>query len=406
MKIFPSKFTFFFIVASFLILSILLSTNIIAKAGYSDNLYGNDFTVFYAASKNLCNFGDPYNHPIAIKTPYLYLPLFAFLLIPLAILPLPLAATIWYWLNILFSLSVIFISSKLVSSDLNKQIIISSLLLIALARLILDNLLWGQVNILVTLLILFWILAKKKNLAWWGELALATAIAIKITPALLAFYLVLKRRWRDLIHLIICFLILTSISLIPLGNQSKPLLIGWFKRTILNAEGFNWAYAGNQSLRGAIERLFTSTNTESSYYPNVNYFDLSKNQTSLIFLVLAISLLSYYSYKILKQKQEIIIAEIAACCSLMLLLSNLSWKAHFILLTIPLAILGEKTFSQSKLDRTFSIIGLLVFFLLTSLTIQPIVGSQLHQWFETHSYYCVSTIMLFFLSLRVSSNME
>lgn len=402
MKNFLPKFLLIFITSSFLLLSILLSTNIIAKAGYNDNQYGNDFTVFYAASKNLYNFGDPYNHSIAAKTPYLYLPLFAFLLTPLAILPLPLAATIWYWLNILFSLSVIFISSKLASSDFNKQIAISILLLISLARLILDNLLWGQVNILVILLILLWLLAKKKNLAWWGELALATAIAIKITPALLAFYLLLKRRWQDLFQLTICFLTLNIISLIPLGNQSKPLLIGWFKRTILNGEGFNWAYAGNQSLRGAIERLFTNTNTEASYYPNVNYFDLSKSQTSLIFLVLAISLLSYYSYKVLKQKQEIIMAEVAACCSLMLLLSNLSWKAHFILLAIPLAVLGEKIFSQSKLEKTFSIVGLLVFFLLTSLTIQPIVGSQLHQWFETHSYYCVNTIIVFFLSLRTT----
>lgn len=406
MKNFPSKFTFFFIVASFLILSILLNTNIVAKAGYTDNQYGNDFTVFYAASRNLYNFGDPYNHPIATNTPYLYLPLFAFLLIPLALLPLPIAATIWYWLNILFSLSVIFISSKLVSSDLNKQIIISSLLLISLARLILDNLFWGQVNILVTLLVLLWILAKKKNLAWWGELALATAIAIKITPALLGFYLVLKHRWKDLLHLTICFLTLTAISLIPLGSQSKALLIGWFKRTILNGEGFNWAYAGNQSLRGAIERFFTSTNTESSYYPNVNYFDLSKSQTSFIFLFLAISLLSYYSYKILQQKQGIIVTEIAACCCLMLMLSNLSWKAHFILLVIPLAVLGEKIFSRSKIDRTLSLIGLLVFFLLTSLTLQAIIGSQLHQWFETHSYYCLSTSIIFFLSLRESSKIQ
>jgi hypothetical protein len=90
----------------------------------------------------------------------------------------------------------------------------------------------------------------------------------------------------------------------------------------------------------------------------------------------------------------------------MLLLSNLSWKAHFILLAIPLAVLGEKIFSRSKLERTFSIIGLLAFFLLTSLTIQPIIGSQLHQWFETHSYYCVSTTIFFFLSLRTTSKIQ
>lgn len=398
MKNISQKYLLYLVIfgISFFTLAILLSSTAISRAGQTHTQYGNDFTVFYAAARNLCYFGDPYNHPIAAKTPYLYLPLFSLLLAPLGLIPLPIAATCWYWLNILFTVLLIAISSKIMSSDLSKQIHIAIFLLISISRLVIDNLLWGQVNILVALLIAIWLLAHQKNKAWWGELALAIAISIKITPALLGFYLLVKRRWLKLIRLSICFLTINTISLLPLGLKAKPLLIGWFRRTILNGEGFNWAYAGNQSLKGAVERLFTSTSTESLYYPTVNLLNFTSKQSQFLFLLLAISLISYYVYKILKKNTNPHIA-IAANCCLILLLSNLSWKAHFILLTIPLALLTKYSLYSVKPLSIISRMVLIIFFLLTIFTIQPILGAKLHEWFETHSYYSLIALIIFFV---------
>lgn len=390
----------------FLAFSILLSSLAISKAGQSNTQYGNDFTVFYSAAKNLYYYADPYNHPIAAKTPYLYLPLFSLLIVPLAIMPLTYAATVWYWLNILFTILLLVISTRLVSNKLSEQTPILIILFILLARLIIDNLLWGQVNILVALLISLWLLAQEKSYKWLGELALAIAISIKITPVLLGFYLLIKGRWQELKRLVISFLSITFISLIPLGSNALPLLKGWFNRTILNKEGFNWAYAGNQSLRGALERLASPTNTESSYYPKVNLVDLSSKEVQQIFLLLALFLVCYFSYKTIKQSNKLLVSQAAAICSLMLLLSNLSWKAHFIFLTLPLAILTKKSLYGQK---PFSLIigaTLILFFLITSLTTQPIIGPKLHQWFETHSYYCVITLVIFPLCLTTKDQQK
>ncbi len=381
---------------SFILLAIFLSPIAISKAGQTHTQYGNDFTVFYAAARNLYDFKDPYNHPIAAKTPYLYLPLFSLLLEPLAIMPLPMAATFWYWLNILFALLLIILCSRLISPDLSKQISIATILLILTTRLIIDNLLWGQVNILVALLIVIWASAHQKNKQWWGEIALAIAISIKVTPALLGFYLLVKRRWAELLRLSISFITLTLISLLPLVN-AKVLLIGWFKRTILNGEGFNWSYAGNQSLKGTIDRFFTLSNTESFYYPTVNLFNLSNKISQIIFLLSAIFLIGFYIYKVTKKNFNFMIAAIASNCCLMLLLSNLSWKAHFIILTIPLTTLITYSLYGAKPLSIISTITLVLFFSLTALTTQPIIGTVLHEWFETHSYYCLITLFIFFV---------
>lgn len=65
-----------------------------ARSGATPEAYGNDFTVFYAAARQVLPTGDPYDIAIRAATPYLYPPLFAQLLTPLAWSPLPVAAGI------------------------------------------------------------------------------------------------------------------------------------------------------------------------------------------------------------------------------------------------------------------------------------------------------------------------
>lgn len=408
MKQFFSKQTIILLLALaiFFILSLVLSTSIIAKAGTSSTQYGNDFTVFYAAAKNLIYFADPYNHPIAEKTPYLYLPLFSLIIMPLALLPLAKASAIWYWLNISFTLLFLCILTNVVSSKQKEKLPIIILLFLLTSRLILDNLLWGQVNILVTLLISLWFLAEQKSYKWLGNIALAIAISIKITPILLAFYIFLKGRFQKLIRLSICLFTLTIISLIPLGSKSPVLLKAWFSRTILNGEGFNWAYAGNQSLKGMLERFLSPSNTESIYYPKVNLLYFSSKEVGYIFLILALLIVFYYTYKVyqinkLTKSNTFLASEVSAICTLTLILSNLSWKAHFILLTLPLAVITKTALFSSKPISQVSKLTLVIFFLLTSLTTQPIVGAKLNEWFETHSYYSLFALLIFFLCLKI-----
>jgi alpha-1,2-mannosyltransferase len=378
-----------------------------ARAGTDIDRYGNDFTVFYAAARNLLLQGDPYNHALAAHTPYLYPPLFALLLAPIVLLSLPSAALLWCWLNIIAAFFLIVLTTRLIAPS--RPLLASALLAIMLARIILDNLFWGQVNIIVALLITGWLILRKESRHWWAAMLLAIAISIKITPALLIFYLVLKRRGAELARLALCLTAMTSISLLPLGRQAFPLLAGWFNRTILNGQGFNWAYAGNQSLRGAFLRALSASATEANYFPTANWLSLSPTTAQLIFAMAALALLIWLGAVIHKRAQypikEDFLYGAAAVCCLMLLLSNLSWKAHFIIMALPWAIMIKSTLDPNSSRRRINLLLLAGSLLLCGATIAPLIGARAHQWCEVHSCFCIAALVGFYavISTRAAS---
>src|SRR4030095_12947082 len=66
------------------------------RSGADPHHYENDFNVYYFASHEVIEGRDPYQNSLGEWTPYLYLPLLAELIIPLALMPLPAAAYFWF----------------------------------------------------------------------------------------------------------------------------------------------------------------------------------------------------------------------------------------------------------------------------------------------------------------------
>src|SRR5918999_785830 len=82
---------------TFLFIALLGSGILFARNSGSDpQKYSNDFNVYYFASTEVIEGRDPYQNSLGSWTPYLYPPLLAELLIPLALVPLPVAAFFWY----------------------------------------------------------------------------------------------------------------------------------------------------------------------------------------------------------------------------------------------------------------------------------------------------------------------
>src|SRR5687767_9835785 len=67
-----------------------------SRSGSNPNEYKNDFNVFYFASQEIIAGRTPYDNSLGAWTPYLYPPLLAELLVPIAWLPLPIAAYLWF----------------------------------------------------------------------------------------------------------------------------------------------------------------------------------------------------------------------------------------------------------------------------------------------------------------------
>src|SRR5678815_202233 len=66
------------------------------KSGSTPDAYSNDFNVYYHAASEVIAGHDPYQHSLGDWTPYIYPPLLAELMVPLALLPLPVAAYLWF----------------------------------------------------------------------------------------------------------------------------------------------------------------------------------------------------------------------------------------------------------------------------------------------------------------------
>src|SRR5215475_4522138 len=70
-----------------------------SKSGNNPEVYSNDFNVYYHAAREIIDGRDPYASSLSDWTPYIYPPLLAELLVPLALLPLSVAAYIWFLIN-------------------------------------------------------------------------------------------------------------------------------------------------------------------------------------------------------------------------------------------------------------------------------------------------------------------
>jgi len=167
-----------------------------ARSGTTPERYGNDFTVFYAAARQVWLTGNPYEIPIRAATPYLYPPLFAQLLTPLAWLSLPVAAFLWAVGNILAVGWLWRLVQPVLPATPDQNLPHAGWWLV-LGPVLLGNFLLGQVNLWIAALVTFALLADaQRQRAAAGGLALAAAVSVKISPVLLIPYFVGRRAWR------------------------------------------------------------------------------------------------------------------------------------------------------------------------------------------------------------------
>lgn len=223
-----------------------------------------DFSTYYAAALALRHNlrADIYSQAVIARAgalahvqvqpplPYTYPPLFAYLLIPLTVLPFRVAARVWMAVNVAIwlgcvallavelrrvlrpALSTLGPTQAVAESDLSgvaslwRRAVAEPSALVALAfsaTLCLpfapaqQTLLLGQINFLVLLpLALVPWLTRARHERGVG-VAIACAAMLKLTPGVLLLYLALRRRWEALIAAVVALVALTLVSLLLTG---------------------------------------------------------------------------------------------------------------------------------------------------------------------------------------------
>jgi hypothetical protein len=375
------------------------------RSGANPQEYKNDFNVYYFAAQEIAAGRTPYENSLGEWTPYLYPPLLAELLVPLAFLPLPMAAYLWFLINATALIAALRMSVKLALGNEPKtagasqdeksgknplaprrsqQIFACSMSLLILLRFVLDNFDYGQVNLLVTALavahLYFWRQDKKVLAA----VALAFAVGLKITPVLLVIFHIAKLRLKYAIACLGLIAALIMLSFLPFGSRAGQAFDQFFNRTVNNGQGFNLAYSGNQSLQGAVHRMLGRSEVENPSLPESR--------------AIAIGFLALAFIAAVVRKNELT-ASLPFYC-LIVLLSPLSWKQHFVILLLPITFLVSQSMRKAaELIRNLSPATLCLIFAVFNLTSPKIIGTAAAEWSDEHSLVFAGALTLFIVLL-------
>jgi alpha-1,2-mannosyltransferase len=368
-----------------------------ARAGTSTSVYGNDFTVFYAAAANVRATLDPYHHPLAERWPYLYPPLFAQLLAPLTCASLPAAAFLWTAGNLLASALTMRQAERIVFADSTASVAarrtFRAAFAVAFAPLALGNALLGQVNVWIALLIATALDHDARARPRTAGLALALAISVKLTPATLLAYAAARRSWRFAFWTVAWLVGMQAVSFASLGAHRQALAREWFSVVVVNGWKFNFAGAGNQSLRGAAERFFSSGATDVAAFPTVTLIDLGGGWTWIwLSATAAVMGAVIATARRTRGAGDGRAAAAGVACCAVVLVSKLSWTAHFAVLASPLACALKFALEKSRSDwcARGTVVVLLTGFWCNS----RVFPLTFREWCEAHSVFTVLALGL------------
>src|SRR6185436_11525696 len=206
------------------------------RSGNDPEVYGNDFNVYYHASREVIAGRDPYQNSLSEWTPYLYPPLLAELLTPLALLPLNVAAYIWFLIGAFSVIATGVMCARMLPESRAPQWLVAAAAMMIVLRFVLDNFNLGQVNTMVTALAVSHVFLYTRGKKFWSALALAIAVSIKLTPAIFLVYHIAKLRLRYAIACIALVGGITALSFLPMGTSGPGAFSEFANRTLRNEQ--------------------------------------------------------------------------------------------------------------------------------------------------------------------------
>jgi hypothetical protein len=182
---------------------------------------GIDLTSYLLSAAALAHGRSPYLLPTPF--PYIYPPTLAFLLIPLAFVPAPVALVVWFGLNTIaavWSVRRVLLAAHPALAERRGDVAMFLLLFfIVFLAVVQNNLRNGQVNFVVLALCAAAALpARLKPRATGEALAWALAIVVKLVPLVLAPYFLLRRRWTWLAAAAIALALVALLPGVTLGR--------------------------------------------------------------------------------------------------------------------------------------------------------------------------------------------
>lgn len=274
-------------------------------------------------------------------------PIVPILLYPLMILPPLTGAVCWFALKVglvaasaLLCFSMVRPAGRVLPSWFQAGVLLFSL------RPILSDLHHGNNNLIILFLIVAALEAWRRELDILAGLVLALAISFKVTPALFLPYFLYKRSWRTVTAALLGVgLFLLVVPSLVIGPAFNGACLGmWWHRMLspFLMDGFTSAQEFNQSMAGVLTRLLTATKTgEGRYDVRVALNVVAWSPAFVHILIKGLSigfvilLACFCRTPTERRKDPRLLGEFALVVLTMLIVSERSWKHHFVTLLLP-----------------------------------------------------------------------
>lgn len=340
-----------------------------------------DFQVNYEAGKRLRLAETPYRFEDGHYM-FKYLPSSAFLYIPLTYMPLDLAKGIWYFFVISCSLALIRLSFFLVPAERKKSGWLMVVPPLILAKYFFREIDLGQINTIVTLILLFmiWYLERQTEERHTREdifAGLLWGLAVALKPYALIFlpYFLLKGKWKTLLS---GMCMLSTAILIP------SLYYGLKGNFIVLNE---W-----------MSTLSQSTPTLLTTWDNISVIAFFNKWTanpklSLIFAVIFLFILALLVLLLMivgKRVEKSVVLECSVLLILIPLASPLGWDYNLLMSILGLMIIVHYFPSYSKIWRIILIGNFLIIFF----SVYDIIGKDLYSTFMSLSLTTLNFLLL------------
>ena len=308
-----------------------------------------------------------------------YMPISSFLYLPLTHFPLDLAKGFWFFFIVSSSIGLVILSNKLVAPKTNPYRLLKLLPLLVLAKFFLREIQLGQINSIVTLILLAmtWMLTKDRDKGSETLAGLSWGLAVALKPYALIFfpYFLIKKKWRSLAY------------------ASSFLAVAFF------APSFYFGIKGNMTVHQEwISTFFKSTPTFLTTQDNVSiiaFFSkwIGNQNLVLLFTGLTISVLALLILYLILKGKDLHRTPVLECSVLLIcipLVSPLGWDYNFLMsllgLTIVLRYFQNYTF--------FWKILLIVNLCIISLSLYDLLGRETYSLFMSWSVLTINFLLL------------
>lgn len=275
-------------------------------------------------------------------------PIFPIFLMPLTQLPEMAAALVWYFGKCALGILTILMCFRMARQPTDRSPMPAWLILVILAlsmRPILSDLHHANNNLIILFLVVGSLWAWRKQYDVLSGLSLALAITFKVTPGLFLIYYLWKRSWRTSIATMlgigIFLLIVPSLVLGPEFNAQ--CLYSWWHRMlrpfVVNHEIGDLGI--NQSMAGVLMRFFTEQKGQGRYVPEagLNLLALDPVLVARTVKILALAFVASLAYfcrtRTERRDDPRLLGEFSLVVLTMLIVSERSWKHHYVTLLLP-----------------------------------------------------------------------